>query len=142
MAIHPQIALYEALQGALDAVTDADGRVYAEFIPDGVVRPYLLYRVATGTERNFNLRLQDPVYLVDVKAVAADWASAAALAQQARGLLDEQGEQDGAGLQGGADWHILRATVEGEIKMQYMVGTLTIFEMGFQLRVIMEERHA
>ena len=139
MAEHHLIAVYTALRSALSGNTSAGTRVYAESIPEGVARPYLFVRQATGVQRHFH-RDQDPEVIVDVKAVANDWATAASIAQAAGELLDAQGEQDGAGLSGGTDWYLLKAMREGDIFQQYFVGTEQVYEEGFQLRIILQEK--
>jgi len=140
MAVHPTVAALTAIHSRLNNQTDAGNRVRSVKVPDTLAKPYLVINKATGTQRNFHTRKGDPSYLFDVKAVANDVETALTIAQQAAELLDDQGEQDLGGLSGGTDWHILKAMVEGEITQKYPVGTSTVYEEGFQLRVNMEAK--
>jgi len=140
MAEHSQMAVMRAIHGVLNGNTDADNRVRSVKVSEKLAKPYLVINKATGTQRNFHWRKADPTYLFDIKAVADDIETALTIAQQAFELLDDQGEQDLQGLSGGDDWHILKSMVEGDISQMYPVGTSTVYEEGFQLRVVMEEK--
>lgn len=142
MAEHPARAALRAVEKALYGNTVCGDNCHMEKVEQGEAKPYLVYRRATGGERNFHTRKGDPEYVIDVKCVANDLATALQGAQQAKELLDDKGYQDAASgaLENSADWYILKAMVEGEIRQQYMVGTLTIYEEGFQLRVTMEAK--
>lgn len=134
-------AAYRAVTSKLRNATDAESRVYVDFVPDKVVRPYLLVQTQAQVQRNFHTRQQDPSLVLLIKAVANDDSVALDIMQQAIVLLDDQGEQDLGGLSGGDDWHILKATIEEYIHQSYMVGTSTrVFEQGFQIRLVMQEK--
>jgi hypothetical protein len=134
-------AAFRALSGRLRNATDAQDRVYVQFVPDKVIRPYLLIQTQSDVQRNFHTRQQDPALVLLVKAVSNDDSEALDIKQQAEILLDDQGEQDKGGLSGGDDWHILKATVEEGIEQNYKVGTSTrVFEQGFQIRLVMQEK--
>lgn len=132
-------AAYRAITSKLRNSTDAADRVHLDYVPEKVSRPYILVQNQSQVQRNFHTRQQDPALVLLIKAVANDASSALTIMQQALVLLDDQGEQDLGGLSGGDDWHILKASVEEYIHMNYMVGTSRIFEEGFQIRLVMQE---
>jgi len=133
-------AAYRAVTSKLRNATDAESRVHLDYVPENIVRPYLLVRTQSQVQRNFHTRQQDPAMVLLIKAVASDDSTALDIMQQAVMLLDDQGEQDLGGLSGGDDWHILKVTIEEFIAMNYSVGTSTrVFEQGFQIRLVMQE---
>jgi len=140
MAEAAEIAVYRAIWTALNGNTDADANMYQDYVPENKTRPYILLQIQSQGERNFHTRVQDPEFVVLVKAVSDDVDVARTIKQQALELLDDQGEQDLTGLSGGTDWYLLKAMVEEHIKMSYMNGTTRIFEEGFQIRVTMQEK--
>lgn len=140
MAEAAEIAVYRAVWTRLNNATSAGTNIYQDYVPEKKTRPYILYQIQSQGERNFHTRQQDPEFVVLVKAVSDDVDVARTIKQQALELLDDQGEQDLGGLSGGADWYLLKATVEEHIKMSYMNGTTRIFERGFQARIIMQEK--
>ena len=133
-------AVFRAVSDRLFNATDAGQNVYVEYVPENKSRPYLLIQIQSAGERNFHLRKGDPEPVLMIKAVATSSSEALDIRQQAKALLDDQGEQDLGGLSGGADWYILKAKAEEMMSQTYMTGTTRIFEKNFQLRMTMEEK--
>lgn len=140
MAEAAKKAAYRALSNRLYGNTAVAMDVYLQYVPEKVVRPYLLVTNQAGGERHFHNRVQDPELIFLIKAVALDPGAALDLMQEARDLLDDQGEQELGGVVGGVDWYIHRVRVEEHISQSYLTGTTRIFEEGFQVRIVMQER--
>lgn len=140
MAEAADIAVFRALSLRLNGATGAGTNIYQVYVPENKIRPYILCQIQSQGERSFHLRKQDPEFVMLIKAVSDAHDEARTIAQQALELLDDQGEQDLAGLSGGTDWYLLKAMVEEHIRMTYKNGTTRIFEEGFQLRIVLQEK--
>jgi len=133
-------ALYEALRGTLDGAGVWGERCYADAAPAGVVRPYAVWFVAAGGERNVRGDRADAGYTVTVKCVADTFAAAAAGAEQIADVLNDTGAQDRRlGMVQPSGWTISTVTADRAVHLVERVdGAQAIYHEGYQFLVVME----
>lgn len=140
MAEHPRIMLNHVIGNRINGNTDAGSNFYMGYVPENKARPYIVVIPVTNLERHFHTRVQDPDIVLLLKAVSTNEKQALVIAQQVKELLDDQGEQDKAGLVGGDDWHILRCRADEGMSQSYKVGSSRVFEECINVRITLQEK--
>ena len=132
--------LYEALRGTLDGAGVWGERCYADVAPAGVVRPYVVWFVAAGGERNVRGDRADAAYTVTVKCVADTLAAAMVGAGQVHEVLNDAGAQDRrGGVVQPTGWTVLTVTADRAVHLVERVdGAQAIYHDGYQFLVTME----
>jgi hypothetical protein len=137
-------ALFRAVRTKLIASpqTTVESRVYTDVAPESAARPYIIVsRVSGGAEPS---RLEQAEYVLQVKAVADDYDTAATLAGEIADRLDDQGTQDRGvvtPLDGGVDWIIVSSTRGLAVQLtEQFAGKQPIYHFGYRFRFRMEAR--
>jgi hypothetical protein len=127
-------SVYQALTG--DALWQ--DRVYPDMVPAQIVRPYVVFFVTAGGERN-NLKKQDADFSLVVKCVAEDMATALDGADRIAALLNDKGEQDGGTVTGDASWIITTIQQMRAVQQLEMVdNNKPLYNSGHMFNVMME----
>lgn len=133
-------AIYRALETRLNNTGEPWSGAYADNVPAGKPRPYIVYFLSGGGEVNRN-RTQDAEVVMTVKALANSLSTAFECAARLSELLNDSGTQDSADpLEGGSDWEILTVSQERAIHLIETSDGKRIYHEGFQLRVVMEAK--
>lgn len=131
--------LYTSLYSALRNDTLWQDRVYPEIVPAQVIRPYVVFFVSSGGERNDRKR-DDAEFTISVKCVALQMADAMAGASRISALLNNQGSQDGGTITGDANWTI--TTIE-QLRIIQQIEMISddkpLYNSGHQYNIVMEK---
>jgi hypothetical protein len=127
--------LYQQLSGGGYAV-------YADIAPAGIARPYLVFFVAAGGESN-RRRVRDAEFVVTVKCVSNDGASAYTGAAYIETMLNDHGSQDTTPLSAtNEDWDVTTITQDRVIdQVEMYEQAAPVYHAGHQYQVVMEARN-
>lgn len=134
-------ALFKTISTALSGSGKPWTGVYLDRAPATATRPYVVYFLSGGGERNRLLAKADAELVLTVKAVGDDLAAVMTCAGMLATILNDAGIQDGAGkvaLDGGQYWQILTTTQGLTVRLNELVDGKAVYHEGFQLRVVME----
>lgn len=95
--------LYTSVYNALAGDPLWANRVYPEMVPAQIVRPYVVFFINTGRERN-DLKRNDAQFTMTVKCVSLQMAEAMDGADRIAALMNNKGSQDGGTITGDASW--------------------------------------
>lgn len=130
--------LYKSTYQALAGSTLWANRVYPEMVPAQIVRPYVVFFISTGGERNDRKR-HDAQFSLSVKAVAEDMATALTAADAIAARLNNQGSQDGGNVTGDATWIITTIQQMRVIQQVEMIdNNKPLYNSGHMFDVMME----
>lgn len=133
--------LYEIVQNALNGRSVWGERVHAGLAPAGEPRPYAIYNYVAGGDEGNRGRLATARIVMSVKCVAANRTDAFAGAAAITALLDDQGEQELAGLPSHPDWHVSTVTQDRVVQLDEMyAGAESIYHQGHQYVFKMEAK--
>lgn len=131
-------ALYQAVFRRLTAADEMWGtRVYPDLAAAGTARPYVVYGWAGGGALNAVGR-QDAEFVLTVKCVAAELATAMAGAARLSALLDDADRGSAAALDAGSAWVVLHSKQEQAIHLVEMVDGVRVYHAGYRFRFRME----
>ena len=133
-------ALYEMLATNLRDAGVWGERVYADVVPAGVVRPYVVYFVVSGGEDNVRGDRRDASYVVTIKCVGERLVDSLQGARQLVERLDDHGVQDRSGvLIDPAGWTITTITADRAVHVvERFEGAIPIYHDGHQFIIVME----
>lgn len=130
--------LYKSLYNGLKGNALWADRVYPEMVPAQIVRPYVVYFVSTGGERN-NLKRNDAQFSLVVKCVSLQMAEAIEGADRIAALLNNKGAQDGGTITGDATWVITTIQQMRIVQQTEMINNDTpLYNSGHMFDVMME----
>ena len=130
--------LYKSLYNGLKGDPLWSNRAYPEMVPAQIVRPYVVYFVSTGGERN-NLKRNDAQFSLVVKCVSLQMAEAIDGADRIAALLNNKGAQDGGTITGDATWVITTIQQMRIVQQTEMINNDTpLYNSGHMFDVMME----
>ena len=146
MTIGAHEALYKVMNARFSTATEKSlwgGRAQAVEIANAkLVRPYLLFFVASNMTPASNPHIHKAEIVLSVKGIAEDMATALAIQEAVTGLLKNSGTQDlTPRLPYNADWVITTVSEDRAIWLEELsaVGNM-IYHAGHQYMFRMERR--
>lgn len=131
--------LYTSLYNALDGNALWQSRVYPEIVPAQIVRPYVVFFVSTGGERN-ELKRDDAQFTMVVKCVSLQMSEALDGAGRIGAILNNAGSQGNGTIAGDADWVI--TTIE-QMRVVQQIERINndqpLYNSGHMFNIIMEK---
>ena len=130
--------LYTSIYNGLGGDPLWQNRVYPELVPAQIVRPYVVFFVSAGGERN-DLKRGDADFSLVVKCVSLEMAEALAGADRIAALLNNQGKQDGGPIVGDASWVITTINQLRVVQQTEMISNdKPLYNSGHMFNVMME----
>lgn len=136
----PEAALYELLFNRLNNGPYTDERVYPYTAPAGVVRPYILFFIASDDQMRITRGNAAADFTVTIKGVATSLVEAMGIAAWIASRLDYQGKQDGGDFPNHALWAVKTITKDRSVDIQEFVNQSEyVYHRGNQYNFMMEE---
>ena len=130
--------LYKSIYNGLSGDALWQDRVYPELVPAQVVRPYVVFFVSSGGERN-NLKRNDAQFSLVIKCVSLQMAEAMTGADRITALLNNKGAQDGGTITGDASWIITTIQQMRIVQQTEMISNdVPLYNSGHMFDVMME----
>ena len=130
--------LYTSVYNGLTGNSLWADRVYPELVPAQIVRPYVVFFVSAGGERN-DLKRDDASFSLVVKCVSLQMAEALDGADRIAALLNNQGKQDGGPIVGDANWVITTIDQLRVVQQTEMISNdKPLYNSGHMFNVMME----
>lgn len=134
-------AAYHAFQAATDTGNEIwGGEVYADMAEPDAEYPFLLIWRIGGGQDNDKPGNRSAELLMGVAVVSDQQAHVVAGSQRLTALFDNQGRLEDNTVSGTDDWHIHTITQELPIYSAGKANTRTVWQEGFQYRIVMEEK--
>lgn len=132
-------ACFKACKRALDGQSIWDNRVYMDFAPASVARPYVVYQVVSALEESLTTAQSSPRIVLQVQVICDTAAEAITGADAIRSIFDDAGKLDGGAVTGDSDYQINTITAGTRFHQVEHVGDGTqVYHAGYDFEFIME----
>lgn len=132
-------SLYGALFTALSGNEMWGDRVYPEIVPAKIIRPYVVYFISSGGERNAR-RKDDATFTVVTKCVSLQLSESMDGAGRLSEILNNAGAQGSGEVSGDDQWVIMSIEQMQFIKQVEMINDdQPLFHTGHMFRFNMEK---
>ena len=131
--------LYTSLYNGLSGDALWSDRVYPEIVPAQIVRPYVVFFVSAGGERN-DLKRDDAQFTMVVKCVSLQMSEALDGASRIGTLLNNAGSQGDGTIAGDANWVITTIEQMRVIQQVEMINNdQPLYNSGHMFNIVMEK---